>query len=174
VRRFYDRSGAWRLPANTRPIPPRRLQFVAFLEVHPKFRRHAEESCQAQAQISVESPPFFYDSNHPVLRNLDFLSQHLRCHPERDEEFLTKHLAGVKRLKTGFPVNHRGRDHSAHLAFHVRVGSVILDYRFPEAARRTSCPLGAGDSRMKPDLMLRNGQAQGRSTRGTQVLQTIP
>jgi hypothetical protein len=95
------------LLANPRPVCLRGIQFVVFLDVHPEFRCHPEESPQPQAQICVQTSPFLYDSNQLPLRNLDFLGQHLSRHLERIKEILTQELSRMN----GRPLLLRPADH---------------------------------------------------------------
>ena len=74
---------------------PRHGQFIAFLQVHPEFRRRAEGGREPERRVA-RHPAFARDDHgHPVARHADARGERVGGEAEGGHEFLGQHLAGV-------------------------------------------------------------------------------
>jgi hypothetical protein len=58
-------------------VPPRHLQIIVGLQVHPELRAVAEVQAEPQRRVRRDAPPIIDDLGDPVRRNADRLCNYL-------------------------------------------------------------------------------------------------
>jgi hypothetical protein len=92
----------------------RREEVVSILEIEPELSRCTEESREPKRRIGADIELLAHDAFDSGSRDATCLGDRVRRQPERIEEFLSKHLAGMHRSKhLDLPLGHVGSHASA-------------------------------------------------------------